>query len=551
VNDDTILGRIHIRPFLSAARLWIAWIVTVLVGSFSIFGIIAFFSDSAPVTFVMGEVYEMVKVGIDWASISRWLLFFTAFGFITGITFGLLQWLVIRKRIDRGMPWIRVTLLGGIIGWVTLLAIPISALADDDLFEVALIITWVGGVIGVLQGWLLRRELNLSKWWLLVSVVGWLSFWIGCTKVLDNSDFSREIFLLMAPIIVGMFTGIGTVHLLDQSDQRNVNATVLISLTLFAALSGWLFIESMFRQQSLTLRGHRYYVNSVAFSPDSTLVASGSRDGTIRMWEVSSDRELHVLALSTETSSISTNFSSIAFSPNGSVLASASRKDTSIWLWDVPSGQLLETIHVPLNWVASIAFSPNGHLLAVGDGKEFDVVLWDLSTGEILRMVTGPEGIGIDEVAFSTDGKLLIAGGKRKRVYVLEVDGGEEVHTLQGPYSIFEIAFSQDGRYLAAGRGGSSHSGLMLWDLGNQSVVQDFPGERVESLAFSPNGRILAIGREYGNGLLLWDMSGGREMDILRGGGEIRSLAFSPDGKLLVTGSTDGHVRLWDVPTEE
>ncbi len=128
---------------------------------------------------------------------------------------------------------------------------------------------------------------------------------------------------------------------------------------------------------------------------------------------------------------------------------------------------------------------------------------------------------------------------------------GRLVRTLKGfDYDLgfaSSTAFSPEGHYIAAGGGSlkSSDHAFMIWDVETGMAAQDVPGPWIYGLAYSPDGRILALARS--GGVLLWDVSAERELAILQGN-DVSSLAFSPDGTLLVIGSLAGAVRVLDVP---
>jgi predicted Ser/Thr protein kinase len=146
------------------------------------------------------------------------------------------------------------------------------------------------------------------------------------------------------------------------------------------------------------LAGHRYEVYNVAFSPDGKILASGSRDETLRLWDVATGSELRQLSRSWSA------VYSVAFSPDGKILASGSY--CTLRLWDVATGSELR----PLSgghghWVSSVAFSPDGKILASGSWDK-TVRLWDVATGRELRQLSG-HGQDVYSVAFSPDGKIL------------------------------------------------------------------------------------------------------------------------------------------------
>ena len=137
----------------------------------------------------------------------------------------------------------------------------------------------------------------------------------------------------------------------------------------------------------------------VAFSPDSTLLASGADDNTIKLWNLQTD---DVKVLTGHTGGVC----SVAFSPDGSLLASGST-DKTIRLWNVQTNDKPNILECP-DWVSAVAFSPDGRLLASG-GLDGNIIVWKISTRKMIG-VPVPTNKIINALAFSPDGTLLVTG---------------------------------------------------------------------------------------------------------------------------------------------
>ena len=288
--------------------------------------------------------------------------------------------------------------------------------------------------------------------------------------------------------------------------------------------------------QTLILEGHEELVTSVSFSPDGTLLASGSGDRTVKLWEVGSGQEKAILERHDKT------VLSVAFSPDATTLASAGG-DGTVRLWDIESGREKAALKGH-EWVTSVAFSPDGTTLASGgDGP---VHLWDVETHTNIATLEGHTEL-VTGVAFSPDGTMLTSGSWDKTVKLWDVETHTNIATLEGHTDgVLSVAFSPDGTTLASG---SADNIVKLWDVESSQEKATLEGhtDGVLSVAFSPDGTTLASG-SADNTVKLWDVESSQEKVTLEGHtARVNSVAFSPDGTTLASGTEDGTVKLWEV----
>ncbi|OJJ78054.1 hypothetical protein ASPBRDRAFT_37273 [Aspergillus brasiliensis CBS 101740] len=283
-----------------------------------------------------------------------------------------------------------------------------------------------------------------------------------------------------------------------------------------------------------TLTEHSSSVNSVAFSPDGSILASASSDTTIRLWKVATGELYSTL------SGHSAAIHSVAFSPDNRTLASASR-DGNINLWEVATGLLRSTLTGHSNQLNIIAFSPNGRFLAASDLK---VRLWEVATGELHHTFTASFS-GVHSVAFSPDGRIL-ASTSRDTVRLWDVATGKLYNTIIGHSDwINSVAFSSDGIVLASA---SNDSTVRIWVWATGRLYNTFTEHLsgVSSVAFSPDGSALASASHHT--VRLWEVHTGALYSAFSGhSGLINSVAFSPNGRVLASASDDTTVRLWEV----
>jgi WD40 repeat protein len=294
------------------------------------------------------------------------------------------------------------------------------------------------------------------------------------------------------------------------------------------------------------LQGHKY-LRSVSYSPDGQTLASGSYDGTVKIWEVGTGKLLQTLTVhkfSVNSDKFSVN--SVSYSPDGKTLASGS-EDKTVKIWEVGTGKLLQTLDRNESAVKSVSYSPDGKTLASGsyDGT---VKIWEVGTGKLLQTLTGNK-FPVTSVSYSPDSKTLASGGGDNTVKLWEVRTGKLLQTLTGHESFVQsVSYSLDGKALAS----ASHDGTVkIWEVGTENLTQTLNGHQdfVESVSYSPNGQTLASA-SLDKTVKIWELGTGKLLRTLTGHKEgLYSVSYSPDGKTLASASHDGTVKIWEVGT--
>jgi WD40 repeat protein/tRNA A-37 threonylcarbamoyl transferase component Bud32 len=321
---------------------------------------------------------------------------------------------------------------------------------------------------------------------------------------------------------------------------------VLVSAGEDGTLRLWDTVEGHPEWRRLT--GHKGSVPWLAFSPRGGLLVSAGKDGTVRLWDPRGRRQLHALT------GHATEHPTLAIHPDGQRLAAVS-PDGSIKFWDLTDGKELGCLRGSPAIPTALAFSADGAQLVSGHDNGL-LRFWDVRTGQPVREWKGHwEDTWVSRVALRRDGRQLASAANGDAIKLWDVASGREVlaHTLKmsrldGPTG---IAFSPDGERFAAGV--SWRGVIKIWNTATGKASHELHGHvsAVNALVFiGPGGnRLASAGLD--KMVKLWDWQLGMET-LTRRGTEtpVASVAFSPDGRQIAIGDLDGTIGLLEVGDE-
>jgi len=286
-----------------------------------------------------------------------------------------------------------------------------------------------------------------------------------------------------------------------------------------------------------TIAAHKNRVNSLAFSADQTLLASGGSDGVIHLWRLPENQLLCTLRGHLEA------ITHLAFSHNSRLLASVDRRG-NVKLWHA-SGALMCDLITAENPVHCVTFSPDDTKLVVGC-YDRQAALWEVREGNLLHNLAGHKS-SVDTAVFSSDGKLLATGSPDNTAMLWEVKTGRPLHTFFGCSGLTNcLAFHSNDTMLICG---SSDGSVRFYSVTDGKLLYNLPerSSTVSWMALSPDSKVLAT-VHYGKAIQLWDVHNAKLLYNLKPFSPgITSVRFSTDGLILAASDyQDRSVKLWN-----
>jgi WD40 repeat protein len=311
-------------------------------------------------------------------------------------------------------------------------------------------------------------------------------------------------------------------------------------------------VDAVTRVGETVLEGHRGRLKTVAFSPDGSRLAALAAHGALSLWDATDGRLLLRGDKKHETLRLE-------FSPDSSRLAVVMRdtkRTREVRIHDARDGRPLSSVHIPKgqgesDWL--LAFSPEGSRLTTSS-HEHDLHVWDVESGHSLAVLQGHTAV-ISAVTFSPDGQRIASGATNGNIRLWNAETFALERELMGhDDSVGTLGFRPDGEELASG---SIDRTVRIWSSTATAPLAVLAGLRgMTAVAFSPDGRQLAVAPQGGGDVELWNPRTAERLRSLVGaGGTVAQLAYSPDGRLVAaaheTPRDAGDIRVWRTDTGE
>ena len=295
-----------------------------------------------------------------------------------------------------------------------------------------------------------------------------------------------------------------------------------------------------------TYRGHTGRVNAVAWSPDSTHIASGSRDKSVRVWNVATGGNMVTYQGHT---GFGASVQAVIWSPDGTYIASGSH-DKTVQIWKASTGLHINTLRSGSDHINALAWSFDDKHIVSGS-EEQKVYIWDTATGRVVFTYRG-HSWSVKSVAYSPEGRYIVSGGEDQTVQVWNATSGETLTTYRVDYrldsgAVNAVVWSPNTNYIAFG--GDDRMVHICSATAKRHILtyNGHPG-RVLAVSWSPNGKYIASS-SVDRTVQVWNAADGKHIYTFRGhSGIVTTVSWSPNGKYIASGSEDKTVQVWIAP---
>ncbi len=294
---------------------------------------------------------------------------------------------------------------------------------------------------------------------------------------------------------------------------------------------------------NIQLEGHEFTVWSLAITRDGQTVVSGGQDSTIRLWDISSGKEIHKFV------GHNGPVYGLVLMPDDRRLVSIADKDLAVKIWNMETKSLRSSLAPNSAHIHAVAVSPDQRYIVTG-GDDGIARFWDIDRGIMLRYLEHSQGIYT--ITISPDGRHLLCGSKKAPttdtpgiIWIWDFELGVELKTLKAHKGhVTALAITIDSRYILSG----GQDGVVnLWDLESGTLLKSMTGHStaVIMIHITNDGQHVITGSTDGT-VRTWLLRGGVLLESLTSTENVHSMVVTPDGRQVITGSIDGIVEIWD-----
>jgi WD40 repeat protein len=297
--------------------------------------------------------------------------------------------------------------------------------------------------------------------------------------------------------------------------------------------------------ETVVQTGHSASITSIAFSLDGRYVLSGSKDHTVKLWDVFLGREIRAFKGHSDV------VSAVAFIPKSRLIISGSW-DNTLKIWDATTGEEIRTLKGHTDRVTSVSVTRDGRYALSGSG-DYSIIMWRIPNGSKHKVLRGHKFVvrsnpnpGLTSTGYEDRDHSALGQFYLYKARLKDPKSAKRYATMGHIDAITSSAIDPSGRYILSS---SMDRTLRLWDLNSvdRKTVHSLTNAHILSVSFSPDGKYAICGGND-NLVRLINIQNGKLVRTLQGHrGAVNSVMFSPGGQRVLSASSDGTVKLWDL----